>query len=243
VEKIKVYTYHGFGDQCICYGILKEFAKRYNEVKVYSDVMNKNTFNSITRLYSSLKNVELIDEVYKEEIHAADHKIAHTKYWFDKVLPWYQDPSLPPPEWFKDDWWFDRQWYLNASLPFNLKWDNFYFERDLNKEKEVFYDILGLKDNQEFLFFHEDPVRNYNINKKHLNANIKWIDFFNYQDISILDILYTIEHAKEVHTFNTSTLTFIDLMNIQHPALYYHMYVRPSIFDSINLRLPWNLIT
>jgi hypothetical protein len=235
----KVYTYPKFGDLCICYGIIKEFAKQYEKVDCYSDVIDLNTFNTNKRLYTSLKNVELRPELYDKEKINANHCIAHTKYWLDTIQPWFDDRSMLPPKWYNITWMFDRQWYLNAEVSFNLKWDNFFFERDLNKEKEVFYDIIGLKDNEEFIFLHEDPSRDYNIKREYINPNIRLIEFFKLSSVNILDILYTVEKAKEVHTFNTGTLTFIDLMNIKHKKLYYHKYLRPWIFEQPTLRLNW----
>jgi len=247
MEAFRIFTYHGFGDHCICYGIIKEFAKIYEKIECYSDrtfsgVYDIRTFNSAKRLYSTLKNVELMPEPYVEETHCAHHSIAGTPYWFEKVGGWIKDTSLPPPDWFDESWIFDRQWYFNACLPFNFKWDNFYFERNLIKEKEVFYDVLGLKDNEEFIFLHEDPARKYYIKREYINPNIKLIEFDKLLDINILDILYTVEKAKEVHTYNTSTLTFIDLMNINHNNINYHKYVRPWIFEQPGLHLNWKII-
>ena len=148
----KVYTYHGIGDHLVCYGIIKEFAKTHDKVECYSDPMPISYFNTCKRLFSSLPNVELIFEPYVKEVINADHCIANTAYWLDQVKPWIENTYMPTPEWFNEWWIFDRQWYYNANLPLDLKWDNFYFERDLDKEKETFYDIFGLKDDEEFTF-------------------------------------------------------------------------------------------
>jgi len=154
----KVYTYTKFGDHCVAYSIVKEFAKRHGKVECYCDEVNTYTFNTNKRLFSSLKDVELIRETYVPGTH--NFAIANIRAWLDQVQPWYDNPSLPLPDNFDETWFFDRQWYLNASVPFNYKWDNFYFERNLQKEKEVYYDILKLRDNEEFIFLLEDPSRN-----------------------------------------------------------------------------------
>jgi hypothetical protein len=240
---VKTYTYHKFGDHCVCFGIIKEWTKWYDRIECYSDATDENTFNTNKRLYSGIKEVVLFPEQYVEEIHKADHAIAHTCMWFNQVMPWLLDNSLPAPDWFDESWIFDRQWYFNAGFPLSLKWDNFYFDRDLKKEKEIFYDMLDLKDKEEFIFLHEDTSRNMSIDRKYINPNIKLVEFSKLQDINILDVLYIVEKSKEVHTFNTGTLTFIDLMNIQHNNLNYHKYVRPMPFDQPALRLNWNIIT
>lgn len=235
-----IYSYPKFGDHCIAYGIVKEFAKEHKKINYYSDEMNDNTFETNVRLFSSLKNVELIREPYKGK-PPLDFSIAHTAYWFDKVRSWYDDVNKLMPSWYSDEWRFDRQWYLNANVQFNLKWDNFFFKRDLKKEKEIYYDVLGLKDGEEFVFLHEDPSRGWFLDRKFVQPNIKIIEFQKL-DVNILDILYTIEMSKEVHTFNTGLLSFIDLKNIFHPNLNYHKYIRPMPFEQPILKLKWNII-
>jgi hypothetical protein len=47
--------------------------------------------------------------------------------------------------------------------------DNFNFERNFKKEREVYYDILGLKDGEEFIFIHEDILRFKSLNRKYIN--------------------------------------------------------------------------
>jgi len=96
---------------------------------------------------------------------------------------------------------------------------NFYFKRDIKKEKEIYYDILGLKDNEEYIFLHDDPVRDFIIDRKHINPNIKIIHLVELEDISILDTLYLVEKSKEVHMYTTGLASFIDQMGIKHNSL------------------------
>jgi hypothetical protein len=237
-----VYTYKGFGDYCVAFGIIKEYAKIYDKLFCYTDEVTVNTINTRKRLFSSIKNVEIMEEPYDDEKTHRDLGIAHMKYWFDTVLPWYKNPNLPPPDWFDESWLFDKAWYRQSCVSFYLKWSNFYFERNLNKEKEIFYDKLALKDNEEFIFLQEDPNRNMFIKREYIDPNIKLIEFSKLLDINVLDILYTVEKSKEVHTYNTGLTTFIDLMNIKHDNLNFHKYIRPMIFEEPVLRLNWNFI-
>jgi len=239
-----VYSYPGFGDFCIAFGIVREYAKWNDKILYYTDSygVNEERHKIRKRLYQSLKNVEIMPDVYDKSKHGLDLGIAHMKPWFDTVRPWQEDPTLPTPEWFNEDWYFDKILYKQMYIPFNLKWDNFYFERDLNKEKEVYYDQLGLKDGEEFIFMQQDPSRNMYIKSKYINTDYKVIEFNKRLDVNILDILYTVERAKEVHTFNTGLLTYIDLMNIKHDKLYYHRYIRPFIFLWPTLKLNWIIL-
>ena len=60
-----IYSYPKFGDHCITYGIVREFAKEHKKIRYYSDEMTDMTYETNVRLFSSLKNVELIREPYK----------------------------------------------------------------------------------------------------------------------------------------------------------------------------------
>jgi len=238
-----VYSYPKVGDHIVSYGIIKEFAKIHDIIHYWSDYQPDNMFETNKRLFSGIKNVELIREPYDESVLVAEHCIAHTKFWFNTMRPIINNPIATLPEWFNESWIFDRQWYFNANFPINFKWENFDFVRDLKKEREVYYDILDLKDGEEFILLSEDPLRNYYIDRNYINPNIKIIEFQKLTHVNILDILYTVEKAKEVHVYNTGLLSFIDVMNIKHINLNYHQYIRPEIWAQPLLHLNWNIIT
>ena len=240
-----VYSYHKFGDHVVSYGIIKEFAKHHDVIHYWSDYQTDEMFETNKRLYKDIPNVELIRTPYHEPTLKAEHCIANTKMWFDAMRPWIEDKTgtLPLPEWFNESWIFDRQWYFNAGLPIEKKWENFTFERDFKKEREVFYDVLNLQDGEEFVFLHEDKARDYIIDRCMIDTkNVRVINFNDHPEINILDILYTVEKAKEVHVFNTGLLSFIDLMNIRHINLNYHQYIRSTEWDQPKLHLDWNVI-
>lgn len=73
-----VYSYPKFGDHCVSYGIIKEFAKKHDKIHYWSDWMPSNMFNTNKRLFSGIKNVEFIPEPYNEKKLKANHCIANT---------------------------------------------------------------------------------------------------------------------------------------------------------------------
>lgn len=233
----KIYTYASLEDRCVSYSIIKEIAKNNEIVECYTDGCSENLSDLFTRLYSNLKNVHVIREPYNHEKHKANHAIANTAVWFKKVKPWIENPLLPLPEWISPEWLYDRQYYMNANMSFNLKWDNFHFDRDINKEKEVFYDIFGLKDNEEFIFINDNGI-----DEKYVDKSLRKINLHDYSDVAILDTLYTIEHSKEFHSFKSGLTSFVDQMQIKHDNLFYHEYVRPMPFEQPGLRLSWKKI-
>jgi hypothetical protein len=238
---MKLFTHNRIGDLLVCYGFIKEFSKQYETVSLF---INKDIceYKNAERLFSSIKNISLTTERFPDNEY---DKIISSNWWFQQVSPWYQYPTPKTPFPFGEDMIFDRFWYKLAGVPFNLKWDNFYLERNLEKEKEVYYDILGLKDDEEFIFLHEDSFNedeDRTIKKKYINSNLKLINMTDYLGISILDTTYLIEKSKEVHVINSSFRTFIDLMNIKHNNLNYHKYARSNPAEQVAVRLKWNVI-
>jgi len=241
MTSVNVHTHHRMGDHLICYGGIKEIAKRYDQIVVRT--LDLYLFN-VTRLYSSIPNVKVIplrpDQWTNDGI-----LFCCTNWWFDQVKDWYNPETRSKPYTLGEQMIFDRFWYHIADLPFNLKWDNFYLERDIDTEKNIFYEILGLKDGEEFIFLHDDPYNkdeDRTIKRNYINKNIRLIDIEKYKDISILDTTYLIERAKEIHVINSAFLTFIDLMQIKHKALFYHKYTRSNPVEQVALKLNWHII-
>ena len=89
----------------------------------------------------------------------------------------------------------------------NLDWnqwsEGFKFTRNIDKENDLYYNVLGLKDNSEYVF----------VNKYANTENRKYGPF---------DFLKIIENAKEIHTVHTSINYLIELLNIK--AKKYCMY-------------------
>lgn len=249
----KVASYLGFGDHCSVFGIIKEWSKYHNKIEYYSGLpREKYTRENAIRLYSSMPNVEIMDEPVISGNVKLDYAIANTYEWEQKTKRWDENPYLPLTDEFQpepEQWRCEQQWYLNAGLSFNLKWDNFYLKRNIQKEKEIFYDILNLADDEEFIFLHEDTTRGfeyspegYKINRTYINQDIKIIELSHIQNISVLDLTYTFEKALEIHSFNSGIAIFVDLMLKHHPALFYHDYIRPKVFWRPTFKLNWKEI-
>jgi hypothetical protein len=220
-------THYGFGDYVVCYGLVKEMSKRYDNVILFA-IPHRSVLHisNIKRLYSSIKNVQINTDdpkLYPDVLYVGWNK-------FTEALA--KDPSTHCLNFFYDQ----------VGVPLNLMWDNFYYDRDMAKEKEIFYDRLGLKDDEEYIFLHDDPVRGFEINRQHITPDIKIIHLVELDDVSILDTLYLIERSKEVHVGNTGLVPFIELMNIKHNNLNYHKYIRPLPSEQPIFKLNWRII-
>jgi hypothetical protein len=217
-------THYGFGDYVICYGLVKELSKKYDNIILFViEHQSKLHIENIKRLFSSIKNVQINTD------NPLSYKDVYYLGWQKFTSAVKKDPTIQFPKYFYDQ----------VELPLELMWDNFYFERDIEKEKKIYND-LGLE-GEEYIFVHDDPERGFVIDKKYLR-DIRTIHLVEHKDISILDTLYLVEKASEVHLTTTGLVAFIDLMNVQHKNLNLHRYVRSSPFEQMILRLNWNII-
>lgn len=224
MASLKVCIHYGFGDYVVCYGLIKELAKEHDIILFAIPHRSKLHIDNIKRLYSSIENVYISDKdpkLFTDVLYIGWDK------FFETVE---KDPSANCIRYF----------YNQVGVPLNKMWDNFYFKRDIKKEKEI-YNSLGLN-GEEYIFLHDDPTRDLVIDRKYLTPNLRIVHLIELENISILDVLYLVEKSKEVHVFNTGLVPFIELMNIKHNNLNYHKYLRPLYFEQPILKLKWNII-
>jgi hypothetical protein len=136
---------------------------------------------------------------------------------------------------------FDYGFYSMAHVPYQDRWNKFYFQRDIDKELDV-YSKLGLKDGDEYIFIHEDPSRNRLLDRKYFPQGIRQIRSDDYRDIRMFDFLYTIKKAKEIHVMDSCFLALIDNMQIQHDKLFLHNYGVNKISTPTAVSLNWNIL-
>ncbi len=125
---------------------------------------------------------------------------------------------------------FDVAFYKQMEIPFEERWNSFYYKRDrLDQEMELF-SKLGLKEKEDYIFIHHDPKRKFEIQEKYFTGNIVQ-PVVGLTD-NIFDYVYIIEHAKEVHCIDSSFLLMIDsLSNFDIPC-FYHAYARHWVYTS-----------
>ena len=243
-EDLHLITGIGIGDHIIMYGIIKNLSPKYHNI--YSYVCPEN-YDNIVRLYKSIINLHIVKTSILNNMMMIDQQaLDQAVNLYDivtKILA--KDPST-----IINDVWM----YNYFDLPIEKKWEDFYIERDLEKEKDIYYNTLGLKDNEEFIFIHDDPYRGLCIDENKINKDIKHINPYNYQTISIFDFLYTIERAKEIHVIISSFFTLIDIMNIKNENIFCHKYLikekdvhgygkaREIVITQYRSRLNWQIL-
>lgn len=102
-------------------------------------------------------------------------------------------------------------------------WKYFKFNRNLERENKLYYDILGLTDNSEYVYVND--IINTNIVKTGKLSNKK----YNYLPIhnqiidgfTLFDWIKVWENAKEIHSIPTSICFVVDVIDTNAKIFYY----------------------
>lgn len=233
-NSIWIFTHLGLGDMIACNGIIRSYAEQYDKVYVFCKPKNVNNALYMYRDNNKINIVPMEDTQVYQFMNISPQNsyliVGHSK--LHETLR--NDPNGR----------FDQIFYDMAKVPFENKWGMFFLERDLEAEKNVFYNELQLKDGEEFIFVHDDSERQIPNNR--LPKNLKIIRP-NRKDISIFHFLYTIEKAKEVHCIDSSFLNLIDCIQLRNDDnLFFHKYVKIHLVGeggTPTTKLKWHILT
>jgi hypothetical protein len=117
---------------------------------------------------------------------------------------------------------FDEAFYYLAGVDFQVRFDEFYFKRDLQKEEEVCETLNP--DGEKYIFVLDDPKRGYNIDMNKVTDEYKVIR--NDYQFGMFDYIKLLENAEEIHMMQTGFLDLVNSYKMDKPKVYRHKYVR-----------------
>ncbi len=209
----------------------KIFAKKKSKnEKIYLFCRSRH-LKSVKFMYRDQKRIKLISfnenpnlndekllakyEINKA-IHIVDKEKSKKKLNFIKIgFENYQKvKNLNPDKNFP--WPCDIVFYKQFNIPFKYRFTKSYWKRDRKSEKRLFDKLVG--NNKPYAFVHDDKDRNFSIDTKNINPNLKIIRNDNKE--LIFNFGYIIEHAKEIHIMESSFRQIIEVLNINNKKLY-----------------------
>jgi hypothetical protein len=217
------YIYHhlGLGDHIICNGIVRHYREIYGEVTVFC---KPNYLTNVKYMYRDDDNINVLP--IGNDLGTLQY-INENNLQSDLIIVGFNNPE------FKHAKTFDEGFYKSVGLPFEYRFSKFKFERNLEKESEVYNELNP--NNEPYIYVHDDKERGFEINRNKLNSNLKIIE--NNKRFLMFDMLKIIENATEVHSMQTGMKDLINSFNFNNPKFYLHWYVRPynDNYDSIGL--------
>ncbi len=103
-------------------------------------------------------------------------------------------------------------------------WGNYFkFNRKKDKEDELYYDVLGLKDNSEYSYVND--IVHTDIRKTGRLSNIDYeypvVDNRIVEGFTLFDWSKVLMNAKEIHTIPTAVCFIVDVIDTKAKVFYY----------------------
>jgi len=249
--------YHaGLGDNIICNAIVRNFCKEYEFINIF---VNSNNYVSIEFMFRDIKNLNYIIWNHNKKIEFEGYFDENSSDFYK----WYQNNlknglngtlngvgannySLQNKKIIRitnnnTNINFDRSFYECAGLDFNKRWDDFYVDRDIQKEICFFekFNISG----EKFIFLHEGGSSGMSkINRKKISNDLPIIEAKRELTDNIFDYCYIIENAAEIHCVDSSFLFLTDSIKT-NGDLFVHRYTKKlSNSEMPTLRKNWNIM-
>ena len=202
----------GLGDHFTCNGLVRHYYKQFDKIYLFC---YKHFESNIKFMYRDLPNLHTIGLSSDVEV---DEYIANNNL-FNQLIKIGFDKSRALQHQVES---FDEGFYLAENLPFSIRFDEYFVERNMDKEMEL-YKTLNPTD-EDFIFVHEDPERGMFLDKSRIRQDLKIIG--NDKKFLIFDYIYLLGKAKEVHVMQSSLKDMINSYSFPNTKCILHNYVR-----------------
>lgn len=235
MSSILIHHHPGLGDHIMCHGIVREYAKKYDRVGLFSLPRNH---ASVAFMYHDLTNLNVISatEAETKELIAGNRGNGGLGYDEVKIIGFeYLDRISGEP--------LEKQLYKIAGVELSKKWSNFFVKRDLERERAFFENISP---KSEYVFLHQDLPKNFRIEKKLVDKKYKILEPGEHLTKNIFDYCTIIEKAKEIHVIDSSFMFLIDCLIYKSPEqkLFVHRYARENEMWKLPiLKKNWRILT
>lgn len=207
------YLHHhlGLGDCFTCNSIVRHYYSLENELTIFS--YNHYLVN-VEYMYSDLPNLKIIgvnsDSEAESYVYQNNLRDSYIRVGFEKVLQLKNKCET-----------FDETFYVGANIPYESRFEKHYIPRNLEKEKQVYYELNPT--NEPFIFIHEDKDRGMRLDRNRIRKDLKIIE--NNKKYLVVDLLYLLENAQEIHIMQSALKDLVNFYKMNGKC-FLHNYVR-----------------
>ena len=218
----KLYVHHhlGLGDHIDCNAMIRIFLEEYefDSVNVFA---KEKYFDMIKYMYRDESNINIIKVPNEDEYNYISNFISENDIInFIKVghdyYPWGQEEKLGMG--------CAEIFYSQMDIPYERRFDDFYYERDEKEEKRL-YEKLN-PDNEEYIFVHDDATRGFEIPIEELEhiAETKDIKIIR-NDITenLFHFGMVLEKAKQIHCMESAFRSLVEILDTTD-ELFFHNF-------------------
>lgn len=232
MKSIYLHTHMGLGDAIILNALIRDICSKNDSVVLFClDVYYK----SIKWMFRDVKNLSYHQIPFINAETEVARFISSNNLNDNVIRLGFQDIEIL----CRNGIPFYESFYLSYGFDINFRFENFYYERNLEYENYV-YDTLNPK-NEKYIFIIDDSehhLGNFKISDDMISSKYKIIRYdkkINYNDERFLMFNYykILENAEEIHTIETAFFEFIRSIGIKKSKIYVHSYLRKYIHNPI----------
>lgn len=217
MHNIFILGHIGLGDQILCNGLIRHCASRCDAL--YLPVK----YHNINNISDMLKDVKNINFLSVSDDNQMLNYLSITKNIVNETI----SIGIFGKNFMKDTTYFDQSFYNQANINYNLRWNNFIYTNNVEKQNSLLEKI-----NKEYIFIHDDESRNLKITKN-INNNLNLFKpnhkLGEKNSFTIFDYIKVIENAKEIHCMDSSFACLIDHMpELKDKPKFIHRYIRKN---------------
>lgn len=208
-----IYLYHhlGLGDHFVCNGLVRYYHKKFGKTTIFC---KNHLANNIRFMYRDLNNMIVLalpdDGDVQAYIHSNNLQSQTITIGFDKI----RSNKIVSTS-------FDQAIYEAENVPFSVRFDEFYIQRNLSREKQLFDQLIKT---DKYIFVHDDRDRGMNIDESRICGDLPILR--NDTKYLITDYLTILENATEIHLMQSCFKDMINSYNMPKPKIFLHNYVR-----------------
>ena len=232
-RELCIHHHLGLGDHFDCNGMVRYLLKNLEVSKVY--VFSKSSyFNMIDYMYRDEDKIEVIkidkdlneDNQVRMFLEGKEDSLSYLRVGCENYSTGREIIDN------KNCW---EYFYEQVQIPYNVRTDYFYVERDDQQELNLL-DALN-PDKKPYIFVHDDPERGYRVDASKLPPDIHVIRNDNTKNI--FHFTKVLENAEEIHCMESSFKSLIDIY-AKTPDLYYHDFRGHPLGERTNRE--WGLV-
>jgi hypothetical protein len=226
INKLYIHHHLGLGDHICMSGLVRYLSKKEEYDRIFVCCKDK-YINLLKPLYADTEKIQLLPVTSnaEEELLDVNRKTKDGHLMRIGFSSYNETKGIS----------CDEAFYRLAKVPYNARFNEFFFERDLQEEQRV-YKKLNPND-EEFIFVHDDPDRGhilpirspYKIIRNDITENL-----FHYGKI--------LENAKEIHCIESVFRCLIEFYNVENTELFIHSYLRNTPGDAYGTRKEWKIL-
>ena len=222
----KIYIYHhlGLGDHISCNALVREIIKK-NRKNIYYLFCKKNLYESIKFMYRDIKSLKLItiesDNGIEKYLSKLKNKDKILKIGLENHEKIYKKISSGG-----NLVTYDMVFYKQMNVSYKKRFTHCYWKRNIKEENRVYKKLIK-NPKKKYIFVHDDPSMNYNINKSFFNKD--YVIIKNDNKEIIFNMAKVIENATELHLMESSIRNMAESLNLKAKFLFLYIWRRKKM--------------